>query len=144
MSSITYFFLNTLAYPKIELNFWKVGLIELSKKNYMFILISALYYVKTLTALDSKQLIMSQNILTDIILLKPLKLSATLWGSNRGLAGTQLGVLHGFWFCLCAGVQTRGLEPAFYPWTIFSGLAKSLIFHRSRCECKVLLIWIKK
>lgn len=64
MSSIMYFFLNTLAYPKIELNFWKVGLIELSKKNYMFILISALYYVKTLTALDSKQLIMSQNIQT--------------------------------------------------------------------------------
>lgn len=62
----------------------------------MFILISALYYVKTLTVLESKQLITSQNILRDIILLKPLKLSVTLCGSNRGLAGTQLGVLHRF------------------------------------------------
>lgn len=53
-------------------------MIELSKKNYMFILISALYYVKTLTVLARKQLITSQNILRDIILLKPLKLSATL------------------------------------------------------------------
>lgn len=53
-------------------------MIELSKKNYMFILISALYYVKTLSVLDRKQLITSQNILRDIILLKPLKLSVTL------------------------------------------------------------------